>query len=89
MLSYAVNRDLGRYLVAKRLKGDWGRKALICASVIEAVNYIHSEKIVHGDLKAANVLLDEHLNPRVINILFDIVYAFTFNYADRYNYTYN
>ncbi|RUS18233.1 kinase-like domain-containing protein [Endogone sp. FLAS-F59071] len=65
VLSYAENGDLKRYLVNGELKGDWSRKASICADIAKALDNIHKENIAHGDLKAANILLDQYLKPKI------------------------
>ncbi|RUP46653.1 kinase-like domain-containing protein [Jimgerdemannia flammicorona] len=61
VLSFAENGDLRNFLSAGKLKGQWLEKARICAEIAEAVDAIHSECIIHGDLKAANILLDGSL----------------------------
>ncbi|RUP44836.1 hypothetical protein BC936DRAFT_148955 [Jimgerdemannia flammicorona] len=75
VLSFAEKGDLKKFLGGGSLKGDWATKARICADIAKAVDFIHSEGIVHGDLKAANILLDRFLTPKIAD--FGISKTFT------------
>ncbi|MQM11206.1 hypothetical protein Taro_044110, partial [Colocasia esculenta] len=51
-----------------RLKLDWSTRYAICLGVAKGLAYLHEEstlKIVHRDIKATNILLDENLNPKI------------------------
>ncbi|RUP43188.1 kinase-like domain-containing protein [Jimgerdemannia flammicorona] len=65
VMAFAENGDLQRFLRAGRLKDYWSTKARICADVAKAVDSVHAERIVHGDLKASNILLDRFLTPKL------------------------
>lgn len=66
IMTLAENGDLQRFLRSGHLKGDWNTKACICRDIAKAVDSVHAENIIHGDLKAANILLDRLLTPKVI-----------------------
>ncbi|RUS16510.1 hypothetical protein BC937DRAFT_91131, partial [Endogone sp. FLAS-F59071] len=65
VMTFAENGDLQQYLRKRALEGDWMTKAQICADVSKAVESVHDAGIVHGDLKAANILLDRFMTPKL------------------------
>lgn len=44
----------------------------IFSQIVSAVNYCHSQGVVHRDLKAENLLLDHNMNIKVCRYLFEI-----------------
>ena len=51
-----------------QLKLDWSTRYNICIGIARGLAFLHEEsrlKIVHRDIKATNVLLDENLNPKI------------------------
>ena len=64
-MAYAENGDLLSYLHKGRLAGDWLTKAKICMEIARAVDFLHKNGIIHGDLKSENILLDSSLTPKV------------------------
>ncbi|XP_034368306.1 interleukin-1 receptor-associated kinase-like 2 [Arvicanthis niloticus] len=43
----------------------WPQRASISSGLLLAVEHLHSLDIIHGNVKSANVLLDQHLNPKL------------------------
>ncbi|KAF5184111.1 Cold-responsive protein kinase [Thalictrum thalictroides] len=68
---YMQNNSLARALFGheeSQLKLDWPTRHKICVGIARALAYLHEEsrlKVVHRDIKAANVLLDKDLNAKV------------------------
>ncbi|XP_072959347.1 probable LRR receptor-like serine/threonine-protein kinase At1g07650 [Typha angustifolia] len=68
---YMENNSLGRALfgrVEHQLKLNWLTRYKICLGIAKGLAYLHEEsvlKIVHRDIKAANILLDKNLNPKI------------------------
>ncbi len=58
------------------LKNQPGNKASekvgkkIFKSLVNALQYIHNRKISHRDIKLENIILDEQLNPKLIDFGF-------------------
>ncbi|XP_016195209.1 G-type lectin S-receptor-like serine/threonine-protein kinase At4g27290 [Arachis ipaensis] len=47
---------------------DWPKRFLIINGIVRGLLYLHQDsrhRIVHRDLKAGNILLDDELNPRI------------------------
>lgn len=47
---------------------DWQRRYKIIGGIARGMLYLHQDsrvKVIHRDLKASNVLLDESMNPKV------------------------
>ncbi|XP_054243509.1 interleukin-1 receptor-associated kinase-like 2 [Indicator indicator] len=43
----------------------WEVRVSIAAGLLQAVQYLHSSGILHGNIKSSNVLLDENLTPKL------------------------
>ena len=53
---------------SEKTKLDWGKRLQIIEGIAQRVLYIHKYsrlKIIHRDLKASNILLDEAMNPKI------------------------
>lgn len=52
----------------KKKELDWKKRFNIIDGICRGLLYLHRDsrlRIVHRDLKASNILLDEELNPRI------------------------
>ncbi|KAM0952316.1 putative protein kinase RLK-Pelle-DLSV family [Dioscorea sansibarensis] len=67
---YVPNRSLDTVLFdsMKREQLDWGRRYKIISGIARGLLYLHEDsqlKIIHRDLKASNILLDEDMDPKI------------------------
>ncbi|KAJ0983258.1 hypothetical protein J5N97_011513 [Dioscorea zingiberensis] len=67
---YVPNRSLDTILFdsIKREQLDWGRRYKIISGIARGLLYLHEDsqlKIIHRDLKASNILLDEDMNAKI------------------------
>eukprot|EP00256_Glycine_max_P032000 XP_006576519.1 G-type lectin S-receptor-like serine/threonine-protein kinase At4g27290 isoform X1 [Glycine max] len=67
---YMVNGSLDTFIF-DQVKGkllDWPRRFHVIFGIARGLLYLHQDsrlRIIHRDLKASNVLLDENLNPKI------------------------
>ncbi|KVI10536.1 Concanavalin A-like lectin/glucanase, subgroup [Cynara cardunculus var. scolymus] len=68
---YMENNSLARALFGPKemqLELDWPTRYRICIGIARGMSFLHEEsrlKIVHRDIKATNVLLDDDLNAKI------------------------
>ncbi|KAG6517293.1 putative receptor-like protein kinase At4g00960 [Zingiber officinale] len=94
---YFPNRSLDHFLfdMHRPASLDWPRRFEIIVGVGKGLLYLHEEspvKIIHRDIKASNILLDDQLNPKIADFgmarLFqgDDTHINTFKIAGTYGY---
>ncbi|GAB4830971.1 Cysteine-rich receptor-like protein kinase 11, variant 3 [Ancistrocladus abbreviatus] len=67
---FVPNKSLDFFLFDPEKQGqlDWSRRYKIIVGIARGMLYLHEDsrfKIIHRDLKASNVLLDEDMNPKI------------------------
>ncbi|GMY15317.1 cysteine-rich receptor-like protein kinase 10 [Fagus crenata] len=67
---YLSNKSLDYFLFDKEKSAslDWPTRFRIITGITRGLQYLHEEapvRIIHRDIKASNILLDEQLNPKI------------------------
>lgn len=94
---YFPNGSLDHFLFdrEKRMQLDWPKRYQIILGLAKGLLYLHEEspvKIIHRDIKASNVLLDDKLNPKISDFgmarlfLEDATHVNTFRISGTYGY---
>ncbi|KAI3856851.1 hypothetical protein MKW92_010001 [Papaver armeniacum] len=64
---YQPNGNLYKALFGRK-RPNWETRLKICIGIAKGLAFLHEEadfRVVHRDIKPTNVLLDEHLNPKI------------------------
>ncbi|MBA0748663.1 hypothetical protein Gogos_002655 [Gossypium gossypioides] len=67
---YVPNKSLDYFVFDPTKQGqlDWSRRYKIIGGIARGLLYLHEDsrlRIIHRDLKASNILLDEDMNPKI------------------------
>ncbi|KAL8246283.1 hypothetical protein R6Q59_007499 [Mikania micrantha] len=67
VFEYAFNGSLSGYLGSsgKKINLTWAQRLQICLDIAHGINYLHTNMIIHRDIKSENILLDENLKAKV------------------------
>jgi serine/threonine protein kinase len=72
--------DLKKYL--KKNEVSFENKIKILINVVETIAYLHSEGVIHGDLKPANIVISFNGAPKVIDPTFSKIIGTEYDYPE-------
>jgi serine/threonine protein kinase len=65
VMEFVDGQPLTRYV--RKSRPDVGGKFALLAEICDAVEYAHDRGVVHGDLKPANILVDDEGRPKLVD----------------------
>lgn len=65
--TYLYQRSQSTGYSAERLEGEWDRNLEMALEMTRGLNYLHSKRIIHRDIKLHNVLLTENQQCKLID----------------------
>ena len=86
-MEHSQYNDLS-YFRKKVLKKNIFSETLLCyiaSQVLNAILYLHQNKIIHMDIKIGNILIDDYLNVKLADYSVSYSYKSSKNYIQLYN----
>ncbi|PIN11078.1 Serine/threonine protein kinase [Handroanthus impetiginosus] len=68
LYEFMENKSLDTYIFGERHQLQWSARFKIILGVTRGLIYLHQDlgfRIIHGDLKPSNILLDNEMNPKI------------------------
>lgn len=65
--SYLYQRSLGTGHSPERLEAEWDQNLEMALEITRGLNYLHSKRIIHRDIKLHNVLLNDKNQCKLID----------------------
>ncbi|KAH7339121.1 kinase-like protein [Rhizoctonia solani] len=79
MVSPWVENNHLRWFLARGLQVD---RCALCVQIVDGVDYLHGQGIVHGDLKPENILISEDHTPKLTDFGNAALAEYTLNFTN-------
>ncbi|VAI53227.1 unnamed protein product [Triticum turgidum subsp. durum] len=62
---YVPNGSLDKYITDASCGLEWRRRYMIIKGICEGLLHLHEKRILHSNLKPGNILVDDHMVPKI------------------------